>query len=153
MPQILPSLDEYASQIRKKDTVYIVFNTVYNDVHAFNKKLNDDEQLNYLNKKFTDTKAQKEFLEFMRTTLPNVKIQKVFDLVSVRYLEYPYLGSYAIDVDIGTKEYKELANKYNDPYKDAVNNSAVLWIVEIEDANVLYSKRKEFLDAEFSDED
>ena len=39
MPQILYTIDEYIATIRKKTSIWIVFNTVYNDIHAFGKKI------------------------------------------------------------------------------------------------------------------
>lgn len=37
MAQIIYTIDEYIVKERKRDTYWLVFNTVYNDVHAFKK--------------------------------------------------------------------------------------------------------------------
>ena len=51
MPQILQTIDEYIVKERKRDTFWLVFNTVYNDIHAFNKKLNSEDAFSlYLDK-------------------------------------------------------------------------------------------------------
>lgn len=148
MAQILQTIDEYIVKNRKKDTIWIVFNTVYNDVHTLKKELDAKDFLKYLNKKFTDTKAQKEFLDFMASELPDVKITQVFDLVSPNYLHYPYLGSYAIDVDKDSKEYKKIIEKYEDSFGEPLNNNAVLWISSYEKAEKIYKKRKKLWEAE-----
>ena len=56
MPLILQTIDEYTVKERKKDTYWLVFNTVYNDVHAFKKELDSEDGFSlYLDKKNTDT--------------------------------------------------------------------------------------------------
>ena len=64
MPQILKTIEEYVVETRKRDTFFMVFNTVYNDIHAFNSL--DGICTGYLNKEFTDNKARDEFLQFMQ---------------------------------------------------------------------------------------
>jgi len=34
----------------------------------------------------------------MKTNLPDIQISPVFDLVSLNYLQWQYLGSFAIDI-------------------------------------------------------
>jgi hypothetical protein len=72
MPVALYTIDEYVATDRKRDTYWLVFNTVYNDIHAFKKKptVNEDGSRNYLKKEFTDYKAREEFLEFMKINFP-----------------------------------------------------------------------------------
>ena len=84
MPVALYTIDEYVAKERKRDTYWLVFNTVYNDIHAFKKEptVNEDGSINYLEKEFTDYKAREEFLEFMKINFPQTKILDVFDLVS-----------------------------------------------------------------------
>ena len=151
MPQILYTIDEYIATVRKKTSIWIVFNTVYNDVHAFGKELEDMRTDLYLNKKYTDYEAQKEFLAFMKECCPNVKVLEVFDLVSSNYLIFPYLGSYAIDVDIDSPEYKKIIAKYEDPYTETpLSNSAVIWIMEYEEAVKFHKEREELIEGEFN---
>jgi hypothetical protein len=150
MPQIVPTIDEYIATQRKETTIWMVFNTVYNDVHAFNKK--DSVAFNsYLNEEYTNKEAQQEFLTFMKENFPQTKLVKVFDLVSAGHLIYPYLGSYAIDTNIGSEAYNALAQKYGDPFKDATTNKSVLWVMKYKDACEMYNERKEMIDAEFGE--
>jgi len=149
MPQLLYTIEEYTSQIRKKDTNWIVFNKVYNDVHAFHKKLDDDTRFKYLSQDETDYDAQKEFLEFMENELPHVKLTKVFDLVSSGYITYPYLGSYALDIEEGTEEYNKLIEKYENKDGTAKGNNAVIWVIDLETAQQFHEKRKQVIDSEF----
>ena len=97
----------------------------------------------YLNKKYTDDEAQKEFLTFMQECCPDVKILKVFDLVSSSYLAYPYLGSYAIDVNIDSPEYKTIIEKYGNPYEEIpLSNNAVIWVMDYEEAQKFHAERE-----------
>lgn len=82
----------------KKDTIWIVFNTIYNDVHALSKSY--DDMSGYLNEDYTDKEARAEFLTFMQTHFPEVKLVEVFDLVHSGWFQWPYLGSIAIDTNI-----------------------------------------------------
>ncbi|WP_373072202.1 hypothetical protein [Sulfurimonas sp.] len=149
MAQLLKTIDEYVTNVRKKTTMWIVFNTIYNDVHAFNKKLNPNELNKYLKKEYTDLEEQKNFLDFMSTEFPDTVIEQVFDLASANYLMYPYLGSYVIDTNIGSDVYNALAEKYGDPYQDPVKNNAVLWVIEYEEAQKFHKDREEMVDSEF----
>jgi len=151
MPQILYTVDEYAVTVNKKDTHWIVFNKTYNDVNAFGKKLTHEESHKYLDKSETDYEAQKEFLSFMKENLPHVKILKVFDLVSIGYLTYPYLGSYIIDIEAETPEYDKLMQKYENKDGTPKSNNALIWVLPYKEAQKIYKKRKAFLDAEFGD--
>ena len=148
MAQSLYTIDEYIATVRKRTSIWIVFNTVYNDVHAFNKEFEGTES--YLNKKYTDYKAQKEFLAFMQECCADVKILQVFDLVSSNHIIYPYLGSYAIDIDPDSFEYKKIIEKYGDPYDELPpTNNAVIWVMSYEEAQKFYEERKAMLEGEF----
>lgn len=63
MPIALYTIEEYVVKERKRDTYWLVFNTVYNDIHAFKKEptVNEDGSRNYLEKENTDYKAREEF--------------------------------------------------------------------------------------------
>ena len=154
MPIALYTIEEYVVKERKRETYWLVFNTVYNDIHAFKKEptVNEDGSINYLEKKFTNYKAREEFLEFMKINFPQTKILDVFDLVSASYLIYPYLGSIAIDCDEDSEVYKALCEKYGNPYDDAKVNNAVFWVIPYEEAKKFYDEKVEFLDAEFGEE-
>lgn len=153
MPVALYTIDEYVAKERKRDTYWLVFNTVYNDIHAFKKNPieNEDGSINYLEKKFTDYKAREEFLEFMKTNFPQTKILDVFDLVSSSYLIYPYLGSIAVDCEKDDEVFTALSEKYGNPYEDAISNNAVFWVLDYENALEFYNERKEVIEGEFGD--
>ena len=153
MPIALYTIEEYVAKERKRDTYWLVFNTVYNDIHAFKMKptVNEDGSINYLEKEFTDYKAREEFLDFMKTNFPQTKILDVFDLVSASYLIYPYLGSIAIDCEKDDEVFTALSEKYGNPYKDAISNNAVFWVLDYENALEFYNERKEVIEGEFGD--
>ncbi len=153
MPVALYTIDEYVAKERKRDTYWLVFNTVYNDIHAFKMKptANEDGSINYLEKKFTDYKAREEFLDFMKTNFPQTKILDVFDLVSASYLIYPYLGSIAVDCEKGDEVFTALSEKYGNPYEDAIKNNAVFWVLDYENALKFHNERTEVIEGEFGD--
>ena len=149
MSKILYTIDEYTATIRKRDTFWLVFNTVYNDVHAFKKTPNKNETTVYLEKEFTDNKAREEFLEFMKKNFPNTKLIDVFDLVSSSYLIYPYLGSIAIDCEKDDEVFIALSKKYGNPYDDATINNTVFWVLDYENASKFHNERVEVIENEF----
>ena len=153
MPIALYTIEEYIVKERKRDTYWLVFNTVYNDIHAFKKEptINEDGSINYLEKKFTDYKAREEFLEFMKINFPQTKILDVFDLVSASYLIYPYLGSIAIDCEKDDEVFIALSQKYGNPYNNAIKNNAVFWVLDYKNAKKFYDERNEILEAEFGE--
>jgi hypothetical protein len=152
MPQILYTIDEYIATKRQKTTIWIVFNTVYNDVHAFKKEIEGDYFGTYLQEKNTDQVARQEFLDFMNKNFPDTKLIEVFDLVGKSWLQWPYLGSIAIDTDIGSDAYNALSENYGNPFEDATHNNKVLWVMKYEDAKSVYDDRAEDINQEFGDE-
>lgn len=153
MPIALYTIEEYVVKERKRDTYWLVFNTVYNDIHAFKKEptVNEDGSINYLEKEFTDYKAREEFLDFMKTNFLQTKLIDVFDLVSASYLIYPYLGSIAIDCEKDDQVFTALSEKYGNPYEDAISNNAVFWVLDYENALKFHNERTEVIEGEFGD--
>ena len=147
MPKILKTLAEYVVETRKRDTFFMVFNTVYNDIHAFNKEPEIDSLkeifTGYLNKKFTDNKARDEFLQFMQKEFQNTKLIEVFDLVDSSYLTYPYLGSIAVDCEENDEVFMAICKKYEDSNGMALSNNAVFWVITHDLALKFYKERKE----------
>ncbi len=153
MPRALYTIEEYVVKERKRDTYWLVFNTVYNDIHAFKKKptISEDGTSDYLKKEFTDNKAREEFLEFMKNNFPKTKLIDVFDFVSSSWLLFPYLGSIAVDCEKDDEIFKALSKKYGNPYDDAISNNAVFWSITYELALKFHNERMEVIDGEFGD--
>ena len=152
MPKILKTLAEYVVETKKRDTFFMVFNTVYNDIHAFNKEPEIDSLkeifTGYLNKKFTDNKARDEFLQFMQKEFQNTKLIEVFDLVDSSYLTYPYLGSIAVDREENDEVFMAICKKYEDSNGMALSNNAVFWVITYDMALKFYKERKEACESE-----
>jgi len=128
MPQLLPTIEEFIATDIQRQGYWIVFNTSYNDVHALNKKPEIDAETGvrrYLVKEDTDQSARDDFLDYMKTNFPEVRLVNVFDLVNLGVKIWPYLGSIAIDMQPGDAVYAALSEKYNAPEKDPVVNNAV----------------------------
>lgn len=147
MPKILKTLDEYVVEDRKRETYFIVFNTAYNDIYAFNKepKLDNLEDIftGFLDKKFVDYKVRDEFMNFMKENFPNTKLVEVFDFVAAGYMMYPYLGTIAIECEEKDEVYNALCKKYEDKTGMPKSNSAVFWAISYEVALKSYQERKE----------
>lgn len=148
MPQILKTIEEYVVETRKRDTFFMVFNTVYNDIHAFTKEPENGIFTGYLNKEFTDNKARDEFLQFMKKDFPDTTLIEVFDSVSSSYLTYPYLGTIAVDCEENDEVYNAICKKYEDSKGMALSNNAVFWVISYEIALKSYKERKEAWESE-----
>lgn len=152
MPQILYTVEEYIAEHRKKDSIWIVFNTRYNEIHALHQKLDDDNMVFY-DEQYTDSVAREAFLAYMKEHFPDTTLVNVFDLVSPDWLGWPYLGSIAIDADIGSDVYNALCAKYGDAYEDPNDTNQALWVMEYQDAIVCHKRRCDSMDAEFGEDD
>ena len=149
MAQTFYRIEAFTLNVRKKETHWIVFNKLYNDIHAFGKNFTDDTIFKYLSKSDTDYEAQKEFLQFMQDELPNIKLTEVFDLVLPEVMQHPYLGSYAMDIETGSKEYEKLIKKYENNDGTPKKNNAVMWVIKPEVAQAYYEERKEIMASEY----
>ena len=153
MPRLLKTLTEYVATIRKRETYFMVFNTVYNDIYAFGNEQNSAENgiFGYLNKKYVNNIARDEFINFMKDNFPNVKLEEVFDMVSPGYMVYPYLGTIVIDCEKDDEVFTALSEKYGNPYQDAISNNAVFWVLDYENALKFHNERTEVIEGEFGD--
>jgi len=141
MPKALMTICEYITNVRKKDTIYIVFNSVYNKVLTKKMKINDLFEL--IDEKNVDYETRNEFLEFMKKNLPDVKLIEVGDYLPTSLLVFPYLGTIAIDSDIGSKEYKIITERWGNPFgEDFISDTTLLWVMKYEDAKEIYKERK-----------
>ena len=139
MPIAMKTICQYIAEDRKKDTIYMVFNSAYNKAIL---KIEDVE--NPVDETKTDEKTREEFLEFMKTNLPDVKLVPIGDYVPLSLLQWPYLGTLAIDVDIDSKEFEIITQKYGNPYEDNfINDTTLLWIMPYEEAVKIWEQRKE----------
>ena len=155
MPQMLYTIEEYIAEHRKQDSVWMVFNTRYNELHALHIKPEEDEFgiCPSYDKTFTGNEARQVFLDFMKEQFPQVPLVKVFDMVGLGWIEWPYLGSIAIDADIGSDVYNALCEKYGDAYEDPISTNQVLWVMKYKDALSLHEKRLKALDDELGDDE
>jgi len=142
MPKALYVIEEYIATVRKKPTIWMVFNRIYNDIHR--KKIDPTEEVleKYLKAEETDYHARDVFLAFMKTNFPDIDLHDVFDFVPLYWIHWPYLGSIAIDADIGSPAYIALSEKYGDPYENSGVNNANIWIMEPEDATEIWKRRE-----------
>ena len=143
MPKATYLIEEYTATIRKKNTIYMIFNRSYNDIRAFGVEMTDEIQSKFLKVSETDYQARDEFLSYMKSNFPDTKLVEVGEDVPLNYLEWPYLGTIAIDTDEGSDVYQALCNKYEDDNGQPKANNAVLWLMAYDNAVQLWEKRKE----------
>ncbi|NBK99717.1 MAG: hypothetical protein EOM50_17240 [Erysipelotrichia bacterium] len=153
MPQILYTIEEYITEQRKKDSIWMVFNTRYNELHALHHVINEEDTFGYYDKHFTDEAARASFLTFMKENFPEISLVEVFDLVGIEWLQWPYLGSIAIDADVGSTVYNALCEKYGNAYDDPKDTNQALWVMEYKDAKKWHEKRSKAIDEEFGDDE
>ena len=134
MPIVLPTIEEYTLSIDKM-SFWLCFNEAYNRAHIHH------EKGNIFDEKHIDNEAREEFLQFMDTHFPQAKLTPVFDLVSVGYLEYPYLGSIAVDCDENDEIYKALCEKYEDENARPKSLNAVFYSMDLEFAKKHHKAR------------
>ena len=153
MPRLLKTLTEYVATIRKRETYFMVFNTVYNDIYAFGNEQNSAENgiFGYLNKKYVNNIARDEFINFMKDNFPNTKLEDVFDMVSPGYMVYPYLGTIAIDCERDDEVYNAICKKYEDELGNPLSKDAVFWSISYEIALKNYNEVKQMRNDEFAD--
>jgi len=147
MPVVVPTVCQYIAENRKKDGFWVNFNTVYNDVHGFKRadKYKGNFREVYLKEEYTDKEKQKEFLDFMKTNFPDVKLVPVFDLVDPGYLQWPYLGSYLVDADVGSDVYNALVDKFEENGKPK-DNRLVIWVLSYDMAKKYWEDRMKWID-------
>ena len=153
MPRLLKTLTEYVATIRKRETYFMVFNTVYNDIYAFGNEQNSAENgiYGYLNKKYVNNIARDEMINFMKDNFPNVKLEEVFDMVSPGYMVYPYLGTIVIDCEKDDEVYNAICKKYEDELGNPLSKDAVFWSISYEIALKNYNEVKQMWDDELAD--
>jgi hypothetical protein len=152
MAQILQTIEEYISQERKKDTIFISFNEPYAKARmGISLEENQDGLMSFLNKDKTHWDKRDEFIQWMRETYPNVHFKDVFDNVPVGYLEWPFLGTIALDVEIDSVEYHAINNRYEDEHGEPKALDAVVWIMSYDVAKDLHAKKEAMWEAELAD--
>jgi hypothetical protein len=153
VPIALPTIDQLIVETLKRDGFYFVFNTKYNDIQAFGKPVEKEEATSLMSslgfdKSATDEDSRKELLAFLNDNFPDVKTYDVYDFAPPEFIEYPFLGSIAVDVTEQHPAYSALVKKYCNPWsgETSCQNNAVFWVMPYEEAEKIYSKRNEILD-------
>lgn len=139
MPIVLPTIQEYTVSIDKM-SFWLCFNEAYNRFYVHKERTKGES---VFDEKHIDNEAREEFLQFMDTHFPQAKLTPVFDLVSVGYLEYPYLGSIAVDCDENDEIYKALCEKYEDENGHPKSLNAVFYSMDLEFAKKHHKARRE----------
>lgn len=152
MPQILQTIEEYISQDRKKDTIFITFNEPYAKARL-DIPLNEEESefMGFLDKEKTNWEKREDFIQWMNDNYPDIGLEDVFDNVPLGYLEWPFLGTIAIDVEIDSPEYHAINNRYEDENGDPKALDAVVWIMAYDVAKELHAKKEKMWEDELGE--
>lgn len=143
MPKQLMTIEEYIVKVRKKDTLFIGFNPSYAKV-SMKLPMSDMEKFRWLHKKNVNWEKHKEFLSFMQETMPEIELTEVFDNVPIGYIEWPLLGTMAIDTDIQSQQYQTLIRKYEDDNGEPFSLDAVLYTMTYEIAQKIWAEKSKF---------
>lgn len=148
MAVALKTIEEYTLK-RGKRSFWMNFNVAYNEIRAFGNTKNYQSMFD-VDKKHTDNQAREEFLNFMQESFPNTKLEYIFDPWGSGWLEFPYLGSIAIDCDEGDEVYEAIDQRYSDEKGDPRSANAVFWYMDLEVAQKIQKERDEDFEEEFN---
>lgn len=148
MAVALKTIEEYTLK-RGKRSFWMNFNVAYNEIRAFGNTKNYQSMFD-VDKKHTDNQAREEFLNFMQESFPNTKLEYIFDPWGSGWLEFPYLGSIAIDCDEGDEVYEAIDQRYSDEKGDPWSANAVFWYMDLEVAQKIQKERDEDFEGEFN---
>ena len=146
MSRIIKTIEEYITNDRKRDTVFMTFNAPYAKARL---KISLDDNESFLDKVHTNQQKREEFIQWMKETYPHVHLEDVFDNVPMGYMQWPFLGSIAIDVEIDSPEYHAINNRYEDENGEPKALDAVVWIMTYEVAKKLHAEREAMWEGEF----
>ena len=141
MAQVLDTIEGYIANVRKKDTIFIGFSPMYAKVFM-DIPIEEESPFGWLSKENVNWEKRDEFKQFMAKTMPEIKLTDVYDNVPVGYIEWPFLGTIAIDVEIDSPEYHAINNRYEDKNGEPYALDAVVYIMRYKDALRAYEKRK-----------
>ncbi len=152
MPRLLRTIEQYIATKRKKDTIFITFNEPYARAKmGISVETEEDEMKSFLDKKKTNWEKRENFIQWMKENFPQIELEDVFDNVPIGYIEWPFLGTVAIDVEIDSPEYNAINARYEDEKGDPKSLDAVVWIMEFDVAKDLHEKKEIFLKDEFDE--
>ncbi|MDQ1267480.1 MAG: hypothetical protein QG560_123 [Campylobacterota bacterium] len=146
MARIVKTIEEYIANDRKRDTIFMTFNAPYARA-SMGMELGEDEK--FLDKENTNEQKREEFIAWMKETFPHIHLEDVFDNVPMGYLQWPFLGSVPIDVEIDSPEYHAINSRYEDEEGNPKELDAVVWIMSYEVAKNLHAKKEEMWEGEF----
>jgi hypothetical protein len=120
--QSIRSIHEYTRDIHHADTLWINFNTRYNRIMKLNMIEEQFETRiscgnNYsvpiqMSMEETDLNIRYTFEKWIKKTFPHIGYEPVLDMMPKYHISWPYLGSFAINVLVGSDEYKAIRHQY-----------------------------------------
>lgn len=135
------TIEEYIVQDRQQTTLFVNFSHTYNKTRMGIPFERDDDPFFWLNKENVNWKKREEFQAYMAENYPNIALTDVFDSVPPEYEVWPFLGTIALDVEVGSSEYNNLCKAYENDDGSPQSLDAVLYIMTPEEAQTLLSQK------------
>ena len=147
--QTIQSIFTYTRDIHREDTLWINFNIRYNRRMKLNMTQEQLEEKNHHKNNSnhpvqmtileTDQDSRSAFEKWITITFPYISYEPVLDFMPEEYISWPYLGSFAMNVHVGSDEYKKIRHQYETKSGDQKNINACLYIMKYEDAIEKYN--------------
>lgn len=141
MGRILPTIQEYVVKTRKKDSVFIGFNSV-DAKRNLDLPIDNESEIRWYDDQNVNWDKREEFKLFMSTNMPNVILTEVFDTIA---FQTPYLGTIAMDIDIGSPEELAINSRYESETGKPLDLDAVVYIMPYELAKKEYKEQKKLV--------
>ena len=141
MARLLKTIEEHIAQERKKETLFVNFSHTYNKTRLDIPYEKDDDVFFWLKKENVNWEKRTEFQAFIAENYPNVNLTDVFDVVPPEYEVWSFLGTIALDVEVGSSEYIEICKAYENPDGSPKSLDAVMYIMTPEEAETLVKRK------------
>lgn len=141
MARLLKTIEEHIAQDRKQPTLFINFSHTYNKTRMGIPFERDDDPFFWLNKENVNWKKREDFQAYMTENYPDIALMDVFDTVPPMYEVWSFLGTIALDVEVGSSQYTEICNTYENADGSPKSLDAVLYIMSPEEAQILINKK------------
>jgi hypothetical protein len=148
MARLLKTIEEYIAQDRKQTTLFINFSHTYNKTRLGIPFENDDDPFFWLSKDNVNWEKREMFQAYMAKNYPNISLTDVFDFVPPSYEVWSFLGTIALDVEVGSPAYTEICNAYENPDGSPKSLDAVMYFITAEEAEILVSRKSSDEDQE-----
>ena len=141
MSQLLTTIEEHIVHCRKQTTLFINFSPTYNKTRLGIHFDRDDDPFFWLKQENVNWKKREEFQAYMAKTYPQITLTDVYDSVPPEYEVWSFLGTIALDLEVGSPEYNAICSAYENPDGSPKALDAVFYIMTLEEAQTLINQK------------